>query len=379
MISAVTNRGRLTFMVFLGRFTTRVFLEFLRRLLRHVHGSVFLIVDRHPVHRAAKVTRWLDTRAERLRLFLLPSYSPELNPDEFLNHDVKTNALGRRQPRDAHELVGAVRSYLWSMQRQRAIVLLGVAALCLLGFRPVKAADAPPVAAAADLKFALSDVAQRFKRDTGQEVNLAFGSSGIIKIQLENGAPFQMFLSADENYVFQLADKGLTKDRGALYAVGRIVLFAPHGSPLTVDGELKGLRAALGDRRIQRFAIANPEHAPYGRAARSALQHAGLWAAIEPKLVLGENASQAMLFAGSGSSQGGIVPLSLAKAQEVTTLGTFAAIPAEWHAGDPLKQRMVLLKNAGDVATAFYRYVQKPAAREVFILYGFVLPGEVAQ
>lgn len=256
---------------------------------------------------------------------------------------------------------------------------LGVAALCLLGFRSVEAAGAPPVAAAADLKFALSEVAQRFKQDTGQEVNLAFGSSGTFKTQLENGAPFQMFLSADENYVFQLADKGLTKDRGALYAVGRIVLFAPNGSPLKVDAEMTGLRAALGAGRVQRFAIANPEHAPYGRAARSALQHAGLWAAIEPKLVLGENASQAMQFAASGSSQGGIVPLSLSKAREVAKFGTFALIPAEWHAGEPLKQRMALLKNAGDVATAFYRYVQKPAAREVFIRYGFVLPGEVAQ
>ncbi len=256
---------------------------------------------------------------------------------------------------------------------------LGVAALCLLGFRSVEAASAPPVAAAADLKFVLNEVAHRFKQDTGQEVTLIFGSSGTFKTQLEYGAPFQMFLSADDNYVFQLADKGLTKDRGALYAVGRIVLFAPHGSPLKVDSELKGLKAVLDAGRIQRFAIANPEHAPYGLAARSALQHAGLWAAIEPKLVLGENALQAMQFAASGSSQGGIVPLSLSKAQEVAKLGAFALIPAEWHAGDPLTQRMVLLKNAGDVATAFYRYVQSPAAREVFILYGFVLPDEVAQ
>lgn len=274
---------------------------------------------------------------------------------------------------------GFSRSDTFERAAKKINLLLGIAAACLLGFRPVEAAIAPPVAAAADLKFVLSEVAQRFKQDTGQEVNLAFGSSGTFKTQIENGAPFQMFLSADENYVFQLVDKGLTKDRGALYAVGRIVLFAPNGSLFKVDGELKGLKAALGDRRIQRFAIANPEHAPYGRAARSALQHAGLWAAIEPKLVLGENASQAMQFAASGSSQGGIVPLSLSKAQEIAKLGTFALIPAKWHAGDPLKQRMVLLKNAGDVATEFYRYVQKSAARAIFIRYGFILSGEVVQ
>ncbi len=122
VISAVTNRGRLAFMVFRGRFNTPVFLRFLHRLLRHVRRVVFLIVDRHPVHLAAAVERWVGKRADRLRLFFLPSYSPELNPDEFLNNDVKANALGRRRPRDEPEMVGSVRSYLWSTQRHPAIV-----------------------------------------------------------------------------------------------------------------------------------------------------------------------------------------------------------------------------------------------------------------
>lgn len=242
-----------------------------------------------------------------------------------------------------------------------------------------RADEAPAIAAAADLKFALAEVAARFKRDTGKEVKLVFGSSGTFTTQIENGAPFQMFLSADENYVFRLAEQGLTRDRGALYAVGRIVLFAPHGSSLEVDGELRDLKAALADGRLKRFAIANPEHAPYGRAARAALDRAGLWAGIEAKLVLGENASQATQFAASGSSQGGIIPLSLSRAPEVAKLGRFAAIPAEWHAAEPLRQRMVLTARAGDTAAAFYRYVQAPAAREVFIRSGFVLPGEPAK
>lgn len=261
----------------------------------------------------------------------------------------------------------------------RIAALVGVGALCLLGLRPAQAGEASPVAAAADLKFALTEIADRFRKDTGQEVRIAFGSSGNFKIQIENGAPFQMFLSADESFVFQLADKGLTRDRGVLYAVGRVALFTPHGSSLKADGDLEDLRAALADGRIKRFAIPNPEHAPYGRAARAALQHAGLWSAIEPRLVLGENASQAMQFAASGSSQGGIVPLSLSKAPEIARLGTFALIPAEWHAAEPLKQRMVLLKDAGGVATAFYQYVQRPSAREVFVRYGFVLPGEAGK
>jgi transposase len=122
VLSTITNRGELAFMVFRGAFNWQVFLRFLRRLLRHAPGLVFLIIDRHPVHLAAEVERWVAKRSERLRLFFLPSYSPDLNPDEFLNNDVKANALGRRRPRDGQEMLAAVRSYLWSTQRQPAVV-----------------------------------------------------------------------------------------------------------------------------------------------------------------------------------------------------------------------------------------------------------------
>lgn len=240
----------------------------------------------------------------------------------------------------------------------------------------VSAGDVPPIAAAADLKFALSELAQDFKRESGREVKLSFGSSGNFARQIEQGAPFELFLSADENFVFQLADKGYLVDRGMLYAIGRIVLFVPEGSPLDVKAGLQGLRAALADGRLKRFVIANPEHAPYGRAARAALQTAGLWETIQPKLVFGENASQAMQFAASGSTQGSIVPLSLAQVPETAKLGKFVAIPAQWHAHEPLRQRMALTKKAGETARMFYDYLQKPAARRLFVRYGFVLPGE---
>lgn len=240
------------------------------------------------------------------------------------------------------------------------------------------AADAPPVAAAADLKFALTELAEHFTRDTGREIRLSFGSSGNFTTQIENGAPFQIFLSADEQYIFRLAAKNLTQDQGTLYAIGRIVLFAPHGSPLRVDEAMADLKAAVGDGRIKRFAIANPEHAPYGRAARAALQAMGLWSSMETRLVLGENASQATQFATSGSCQGGIIPLSLSKAPEVAKLGIFALIPTDRHVGEPLRQRMVLLNTAGETARAFYQYLQAPHAREIFSRYGFVLPEEDA-
>lgn len=118
MISALTNRGKLAFMVFERTFTAAVFVAFLRRLLRHTERKAFLIVDEHPVHLAAAVARWVERHQPRLRLFFLPGYSPDLNPDELLNQDVKTNAVGRQRPRDKGELMGNVRRYLWSTQRR---------------------------------------------------------------------------------------------------------------------------------------------------------------------------------------------------------------------------------------------------------------------
>ena len=122
MISTITNRGRLSFMVFKKRFTSVVMIDFLRRLVRHSDRKVLLIVDGHPVHRSAKVRQWIDRHHRQIQLFLLPGYSPELNPDEYLNQDVKTNALGRERPKDRAEMVGNIRSYLRSTQRQPAVV-----------------------------------------------------------------------------------------------------------------------------------------------------------------------------------------------------------------------------------------------------------------
>ena len=122
MISTLTNQGRLAFMLFERNFTGEVMIGFLRRLLRHAGRKVFLIVDRHPVHRSKKVRRWVDKHHKRIRLFFLPDYSPELNPDEFLNQDVKSNAVGRQRPRDKPEMIGTLRSYLRSTQRLPEIV-----------------------------------------------------------------------------------------------------------------------------------------------------------------------------------------------------------------------------------------------------------------
>ena len=261
-----------------------------------------------------------------------------------------------------------------TLARRRTLVL---SSLALLG-GPWAAADAQPapavatVAAASDLKFALEEVAGLFERDTGHKLRLVFGSSGNFVAQIQQGAPFHLFMSADEEFVFQLAAAGKTADRGRLYARGRIGIVVPQGSRLQPDGQLRDLAAALKDGRLQKFAIANPAHAPYGQRAEEALRHAGLWQAIEPKLVLGENISQAAQFATSGSTQGGIIAQSLALAPAVARLGRFELIPEAWHR--PLMQRMVLIKGAPPGALAFYEYLSGPAAQAVMARYGFATP-----
>lgn len=262
---------------------------------------------------------------------------------------------------------------LGSPRRAILALLIGLS-LSGIALRPGMAEEPPVIAGAADLKFALEEVAAAFRRDTGGEVRLAFGSSGNFYRQIRQGAPFQMFLSADEQFALDLARKGFALDEGMLYAVGRIVVLVPHGSPLKANGTLADLRAALADGRVEKFAIANPEHAPYGRRAEEALRHAGLWEQIEDKLVLGENVAQAAQFATSGATQGGIVAYSLALSPEISELGSYALIPQDWH--EPLRQRMVLLRGAGETARRFHAYVQEPAARAIFRRFGFVLPGE---
>lgn len=256
--------------------------------------------------------------------------------------------------------------------RRRIVSWLVTALISAAAVSPVHAQTVPTVAAASDLKFALEEVVARFERETGNKVRLVFGSSGNFLSQILQGAPFQMFMSADEDFVFKLADAGQTVDRGRLYALGRIGIIVPNGSPLKADSEFKDLAASLKDGRLQKFTIANPEHAPYGARAKEALQHAGLWQAIQPKLVLGENISQTAQFATSGSAQGGIIALSLAKAESVAKLGSFALIPADWH--EPLRQRMVLLNDAPAPLRAFYDYIGTPAAQEIMVRYGFAMP-----
>ncbi len=261
------------------------------------------------------------------------------------------------------------------IDRRALLSLLSLPAAAAFAGRA--AAQAPAtVAAAANVKPAVEELAALFERAGGGPLRLVFGSSGNFVAQILQGAPFHLFVSADEETVFRVADAGRTLggavDRGRVYALGRLALLAPNGSPLKVDPELRDLGAALRDGRVSRFAIANPEHAPYGQRAREALRHAGLWELAQPRLVIGENVSQAVQFALSGSTQGGLVAHSLTLAPAVAAASTSALVPASFHA--PLLQRLVLLKGAPPAARAFHDFVLAPAAQPVWQRHGYTPP-----
>jgi molybdate transport system substrate-binding protein len=230
----------------------------------------------------------------------------------------------------------------------------------------------PIVAAAGDLNPAATEIAEQFAKDTGLRVEVVFASSGTLTRQIRDGAPFEVFLSADQALVEQLADLGLTRDRGRLYAIGRLVFFAPKGSPFRPQDGFAGLARLLDEGRLARFAIANPDHAPYGSAARAALQTHGLWDRIRPRLVIGEHLAQAAQFATTGNAAGGILAHSQMHAPHMQGRGDWALVPEGDH--PPLRQGMVLLTRAGPVAERFYQYMQEPAARAILTRYGFTLP-----
>ena len=226
------------------------------------------------------------------------------------------------------------------------------------------------VAAAASLRHALDEAAAAFARATGEQVRISYAASGNLVQQIEAGAPYQLFLSADEAHVFRLADKGLTRDRGTAYAVGRLVAITPAGSPLVPDSGLRFLRDGLADGRVKRLAIANPGTAPYGARTVEALKAAGLWEAAKPRLVTGENIAQAFQFVASGGADAGFASLSLVKSPGFS--GRYAVVPARLH--KPLVQRMVLLKTATAPARRFHDWLLSPPGQTLLARHGYLPP-----
>lgn len=228
------------------------------------------------------------------------------------------------------------------------------------------------VAAASDLQFAFQDVAARFEKASGKQVKVIFGSSGNFFAQIQNGGPFDLFFSADLDYAKRLDAAGLVEP-GSLYeyASGKIVLWAPRQSPLNLN---RGLQVLL-DPVVRKIAIANPEHAPYGRAAVAALRNETLYDQIAAKLVLGENISQTAIFVVSGAADVGIIALSLAVAPSLKEKGKYMEIPANDYPA--IEQAAVLLKSSRqkETARAFLAFVKSPEIVNLLKTYGFSVPG----
>jgi molybdate transport system substrate-binding protein len=249
-------------------------------------------------------------------------------------------------------------------------VLWGVAMLMLLVTASAAQPKDPPtltVYAASDLAFALKEIAALFEMATGSTVTLVFGSTGNLAKQIEHGAPADVFFSANEGFVDGLVARGaVIRETRAMYAQGRIVLAVPKGR-----GALRDLRALL-DPKVRRIAIANPAHAPYGKAAEEALRAAGMWDAARPKLVYGENIRHALQFLQTGAVDAGIVALSVAAVPEIE----WVLLEASLHA--PLNQAAAVVRRSPrpELALGFIQFVNGVQGRPIMKRYGFLLPGE---
>ena len=224
------------------------------------------------------------------------------------------------------------------------------------------------VAAAADLSFALKEIAQQFEMNTGARVVLSFGSTGMFSRQIENGAPFDVFFAADKKYIDGLKNRGLIiPDTQKLYAQGRIALATNKKSEVNA----KKLEDLL-DPSIKKIAIANPDHAPYGIAAKEAMIKLDLWDKLKPKLVYAENIRQAVQFVQTGDATAGIVALSVAYMPEIS----YTLIDENFH--NPINQTVAVIKNTKieKEARGFIDYVNSPDGRTIMKRYGFSLPGE---
>ena len=234
-------------------------------------------------------------------------------------------------------------------------------------------AEKVTVAAAADLKFALDDIVAAYKKERpADEVSVIYGSSGKFHTQIQQGAPYDLYFSADIEFPRALARAGHAASEVRPYAIGRIVLWS------TSLDATKMTLASLDDPKISRIAIANPKHAPYGKRAEEALRSAGLWDKLEPRLVYGENIAHTAQFVQTGNAQVGLIALSLALSPELAKKGGYWLVPDTLH--QPLEQGFVITKQAAgnQAAKRFADHMGSKPARATLTKYGFVLPGETA-
>lgn len=249
-------------------------------------------------------------------------------------------------------------------------------ALAAFIFSELCVAQEITVAAAADLQFAMQDVAARFQQETGKTVKLIYGSSGNFFQQIQNSAPFDMFFSANLDYPKKLEAAGLIEPGSYYqYAKGKIVIWVPKESKLDLSS---GIRALL-DPSIKKIAVANPQHAPYGQAAVAAMQKEDVYEKVKDKLVLGENISQTASFVVSGSADVGIVALSLALSPNMKDKGRYAEIPGDEY--QPIEQACVIISSSVNKETTrrFLAFVKTAAIADVLRSYGFEVQGGAAK
>lgn len=229
------------------------------------------------------------------------------------------------------------------------------------------------ITAASDLQYAMKDIITAFEaKNPGDKVSAVYGSSGKAVSQIENGAPYDMFFSADISYPEKLRASGSAISTPKPYAIGRIVVWVTKQSGLDVR---KGIKVLL-DPNVKKIALANPVHAPYGRIGKEVMEHYGIYVKLQDKLVLGENIQQTAQFVETGAADAGLVAYSLALAPALAGVGNYFLVPAEAH--KPIVQGYVLLKPASGNATAvkFETFIASPTTRAIFRKYGFSLPNE---
>lgn len=233
-------------------------------------------------------------------------------------------------------------------------------------------AETPLVAVASSMTHAIKEIAEKYREKEGKNVKLTFGSSGNFTRQIQQGAPYNVFLSAAENYVTTLQAKGLLAGKPRVYVRGRIGFFIPDNSALNEAMNLVELfnRMYYGDYR--RIAIANPEHAPYGIAAKQVLQNGGVWVVPKRKLMIAENAAQVMQYVLSGGVDAGIVPESFAQLPIISNNGRFLAIPENLH--QPITHYLALLKGSGQPGKDFVTYLTGKDALSILMKYGYSVP-----
>jgi molybdate transport system substrate-binding protein len=242
--------------------------------------------------------------------------------------------------------------------------------LATVFFASLANAQQATVVVAANMKPAMDEIYQQYKMAGGQDLRIIYGSSGNFARQIQQGAPFNLFVSADESFPLALHRQGLTVDEGKVYAIGRLALIAHKSRKMKLSLNSAELKKVIDD--TNKIAIAKPDMAPYGKAAIDFLNALGLYESAKNKIVFGESISSATMFVTSGSAGIGLTAYSLAKSKEVMQTADHLLIPENLH--EPIKQRMVLLKSPPKPVVDFYAHLQSAKARDVLKAHGYSAP-----